>query len=199
MIGENVVFTIVVANLGPNDFTNLEIREDLPSGYELVSFNATIGIYVPSTGIWSIDILSAGETAILKITAKVLGYGDYLNTAEIIVSDPIDSDTSNNISEVTIDPLCLQVYNEFSPNKDGINDTFVITCIENFPNNTLKIFNRYGSLVYEKKNYDNSWEGNSNFGDPTNNNEILPSDTYYYVLEMGNEMKSKMGWLFLIK
>ena len=100
---------------------------------------------------------------------------------------------------MTIDPLCLQVYNEFSPNKDGINDTFVITCIENFPNNTLKIFNRYGSLVYEKKNYDNSWEGNSSFGDPTKKNEILPSDTYYYVLEMGNEMKPKMGWLFLIK
>jgi gliding motility-associated-like protein/uncharacterized repeat protein (TIGR01451 family) len=199
MVGENVVFTITVTNLGPNDFNNVKVSEELPSGYDLIDYNVSLGNYVPSTGIWTIEILPANETAILTITAKVLGHGDYLNTATITVSEPIDADGSNNAAEVTTDPLCLQIYNEFSPNGDGINDRFVISCIENFPNNSLKIFNRYGSLVYEKQGYDNSWDGTSTVGDSTKRNETLPSDTYYYILEIGNDMKPKMGWLFLIK
>jgi gliding motility-associated-like protein/uncharacterized repeat protein (TIGR01451 family) len=199
MVGENVVFTITISNLGPNDFNNIEVSEDLPSGYELIGYEVTLGNYVPSTGIWSIDILPAEETAVLKITAKVNGHGDYLNTATIVTSDPIDADVTNNVAEVTTEPLCLQIYNQFSPNDDGINDTFVISCIENYPNNSLQIFNRYGSLVYEKKVYDNSWNGISNVGNSSNKNETLPSDTYFYILDLGNDTKPKTGWLFLIK
>jgi len=47
----------------------------------------------------------------------------------------IDADPSNNESSAVVDPLCLTIYNEFSPNGDGINDTFVIDCIERYPDN----------------------------------------------------------------
>ncbi len=198
MVGENVVFTISVHNLGPNDFTNVEVSEQIPSGYDLINFTTSIGTYVPTTGIWSIAILPAEETAILTVTVKVLGQGDYLNSATITTSDPMDADDTNNTAEVDTEPLCLFVFNEFSPNNDGINDTFVITCIENFPNSSIKIFNRYGSLVYEKAKYDNSWNGIGNVGN-TKKDEVLPSDTYYYILELGDGTKPKNGWLFLIK
>src|SRR5690606_19080988 len=148
---------------------------------------------------WSIDILPAGEVATLTILVKVLGIGDYINTATIITSDPFDADTTNNVAEVSTNPLCLIVYNEFSPNNDGINDTFVISCIENFPNNTIQIFNRYGSLVYKKDNYDNSWNGIGNVGNGVIKDKVLPSDTYYYILDLGDGTKPKNGWLFLIK
>ena len=199
MVGENVVFTISVTNLGPNDFNNVEVSEQIPSGYNLIDFSTTMGTYTPSTGVWSIDILPAEETAILTITAEVLGTGDYMNTAIITVSDPLDSDTLNNVSGVSTEPLCLFVYNEFSPNDDGINDTFVISCIENFPNNAIKIFNRYGSLVYEKLKYDNTWDGIGNVGNGVIKDKVLPSDTYYYILDLGDGTKPKNGWLFLIK
>jgi gliding motility-associated-like protein/uncharacterized repeat protein (TIGR01451 family) len=199
MVGENVVFTIEVNNQGPNDFTNLKISEQIPSGYDLVDFETTIGTYVPSTGIWTIDLLPANETAKLIITAEVLGHGYYLNIATIVNSTPIDANTSNNIAEVGVEPTCLFVYNEFSPNDDGVNDFFVITCIENYPNNSLKIFNRYGSLVYEKRGYDNTWDGRANVSNVSGKTDVLPSDTYYYVLELGDGGKPKMGWLFLIK
>jgi gliding motility-associated-like protein len=42
-----------------------------------------------------------------------------------------------------------------TPNEDGMNDFFVISCIENFNNTLLEVFDRYGSIVYLRKNYRN--------------------------------------------
>ena len=73
------------------------------------------------------------------------------------------------------------VYNGFSPNDDGRNDTFTIFNIEEYPNNQLRIFNRWGNLVYEKKDYRNEWDGRS-LG-----NDVLPDGTYFYLFEMPGE------------
>ncbi|PVW12833.1 Ig-like domain-containing protein [Marixanthomonas spongiae] len=198
MIGETVTFTITVANAGPNDFTDLEISEDIPSGFELVDYTASIGTYNPSTSIWQIDLLPAEVTATLEVRAEVLGQGDYTNIASIISSNPTDSDVSNNSSEISVDPLCLIVYNEFTPNGDGVNDRFVISCIENYPNNKLQIFNRYGSVVYKANNYSNEWDGRANVSGISNKGEVLPAGTYFYILEF-DTIKSKSGWIYLAK
>ncbi|RMA58850.1 Ig-like domain-containing protein [Ulvibacter antarcticus] len=199
IVGDNVDFTIEVSNSGPNEFTTLEIQEQLPSGYDFIDYNVSVGDYSHVSGVWNIDVLLPNDTVILTITAEVLDNGDYLNIATILNSDPIDSDTSNNSAEVATIPVCLTVYNQFSPNGDGVNDQFVINCIENWPDNSLKVFNRYGSLIYEKNSYDNSWSGHANVDNTKGKDEILPSDTYFYVLEMGDREKSKTGWLFIVK
>ncbi|MDT0554859.1 gliding motility-associated C-terminal domain-containing protein [Patiriisocius hiemis] len=198
MVGENVTFTITVTNNGPNDFVDLSVEELMPSGYEMVNFNTSIGSYNATTGIWSIELIPTDAVGVLRVVGEVLGQGDYLNTASIMESNPIDADTQNNIARASIDPVCLFVYNEFSPNGDGINDTLVISCIENFPNNQIQVFNRYGSLVYKEQNYSNNWNGVGNVNGVSKRDQ-LPSDTYYYVLELGNNEKPKTGWLFLIK
>jgi hypothetical protein len=53
--------------------------------------------------------------------------------------------------------------------------------------------------VYEKRGYDNTWDGRANVSNVSGKTDVLPSDTYYYVLELGDGGKPKMGWLFLIK
>jgi gliding motility-associated-like protein len=68
----------------------------------------------------------------------------------------------------------------FSPNGDGINDFFYIADITSFPDNDLVIFNRWGSLVYSKSPYDNSFNGIGN------NGYDLPDGTYFYILKLGN-------------
>lgn len=84
----------------------------------------------------------------------------------------------------------------FTPNGDGINDTWNIVDIEKFPNTTVRVFNRWGHLVFSAKNYQNDWAGNySDF------NSILPeSSSYYYQIDYGTDGSvDKEGWLYIRK
>ena len=69
----------------------------------------------------------------------------------------------------------VKIYNAFTPNGDGMSDFFRIVNIENFPNNELNVYNRWGNLVYTDRSYKNTWDGTYNGGD-------LPDGTYFYKL-----------------
>ena len=87
--------------------------------------------------------------------------------------------------------------NAFTPNGDGKNDGFVIKNIENYPNNNLKIFNRWGNLVYQKDGYQNEFEGYANTSDAAGQ-EKLPAGTYYVILVYGDEeTETYNGYLLL--
>ena len=74
---------------------------------------------------------------------------------------------------ITIRPE-IHIPDLITPNSDGTNDAFVIEGIENFPENALTIFNRWGNEVFKAENYQNDWEGQFN-------DEDLPVGTYFYV------------------
>ncbi|MFZ4543049.1 MAG: gliding motility-associated C-terminal domain-containing protein [Saprospiraceae bacterium] len=86
----------------------------------------------------------------------------------------------------------FKVHNAFSPNGDGINDVFNITGLDNFTENEVVVYNRWGNQVFSKKNYDNSWDGTWE-GNP------LPDGTYYYVVSLkeANSTKLEAGYLEL--
>ena len=201
MVGDQITFTVEVTNNGPNDFTDIEISEIIQSGFDYISHTVNLGDYDPVSGVWMIDLLPANETATLQIIVEVLGTGSYMNMATIVSVTPNDSDDSNNEMEVGVLPACLFVYNEFSPNSDGINDFFTISCIESFPNNEIKIFNRYRSLVYKQQGYKNEWNGHANVNTSQNNGETLPTGTYFYVLEIESDILTDRvtGWVYLMK
>mgnify|MGYP000322776446 CR=1 FL=1 len=90
----------------------------------------------------------------------------------------------------------ITVYNEFSPNNDGVNDTFVIKGIKRFENK-LQIFNRSGKIVYETTNYQNDWNGEANSSLLLDKNKELPIGTYYYILELPNENKKYASWIYI--
>lgn len=69
----------------------------------------------------------------------------------------------------------------FSPNNDGINDLFVIRGINNYPNNYIEIYNRWGVKVFEASPYQNNWDGKSQNTLSVGNGD-LPIGTYFYVL-----------------
>ena len=85
---------------------------------------------------------------------------------------------------VCIDVDCsnLKIYTGFSPNGDGINDTFTIDGIEAYPYNELSVWNRWGNLVYTKYGYQNEWGGTWSESD-------LPDGTYFYILDDGTGNK----------
>ncbi|WP_272152157.1 gliding motility-associated C-terminal domain-containing protein, partial [Tenacibaculum aiptasiae] len=194
----NVMFTITLTNNGPGVATNVEIEEVLPDGYEFVSYTASSGTYDDIAGLWLIPTLNSNEIIKLYLTVKVKSSGDYLNIVSVYGLDQFDSDSSNNSSSASVTPICLTVFNEFSPNDDDtVNSKFKINCIEKYPNNTLEIFNRWGNLVYKKKGYDNTWDGTSNGRATVEKDVKLPVGTYYYVLDLGNNEKPIVGWLYI--
>ncbi|MCK5468206.1 MAG: gliding motility-associated C-terminal domain-containing protein, partial [Cyclobacteriaceae bacterium] len=93
------------------------------------------------------------------------------------------------------------IYNGVSVNYDGLNDFFQIVCLEYFPDNNVKIYNRAGLLVYEKEFYDMNdpsrrFEGISNKGASVIGSE-LPIGTYFYVVDKNDGSKAKVGYLEL--
>lgn len=81
---------------------------------------------------------------------------------------------------VSVNVQCqsLVVMTGFSPNNDGINDNLVIEGIELFPNNELRVFNRWGNQIFFQKGYKNNWNGTWDGTD-------LPDGTYFYILKDG--------------
>ncbi len=101
-------------------------------------------------------------------------------------------------ASVTVNVICdtLDIPNGYSPNGDGTNDTFVIDGLSSYPGNVLFIYNRWGNLIYKKKEYDNSWNGRANvtgvmFG------EELPNGTYFYILDLNINEKPLNGFVVL--
>jgi len=84
------------------------------------------------------------------------------------------------------------ITNLFSPNGDGVNDTWYIENIQNFPDNEVKVYNIYGNIVYSKKGYTNDWKG-------TYNGTELPDGTYYYVLTFDSINKVFKGSVDIIR
>ncbi len=105
---------------------------------------------------------------------------------------------ANIIIRVTgADGADISVMEGYSPNGDGVNDTYYIPGIEDFPDNKFIVLNRWGSKVYEKVGYSNDWDGKSNVG--SQQGEDLPVGVYYFILELNDGSKPQKGWIYLTR
>ncbi|HZL11045.1 MAG TPA: gliding motility-associated C-terminal domain-containing protein, partial [Prolixibacteraceae bacterium] len=123
--------------------------------------------------------------------------------------DPYDSDGNgtpdylqfNRANENSEDDL--EVFQLLTPDGDGMNDRFIIRNIEEYPNNTMKIFNRWGVIVYEVESYgtgDNFFTGESKGRVTISSHKQLPVGTYYYILSYTNEnnvVKNRTGYIYI--
>jgi gliding motility-associated-like protein len=73
-------------------------------------------------------------------------------------------------------PTELVIPNTFTPNNDGINDTWKIPALASYPNCMVQVFNRLGTSVYRSAGYPVDWNGTSNGKD-------LPVGVYYYIID----------------
>uniref|UniRef100_UPI00286D3280 gliding motility-associated C-terminal domain-containing protein n=2 Tax=Flavobacterium sp. TaxID=239 RepID=UPI00286D3280 len=114
------------------------------------------------------------------------------------------SNCSTAIITIIIAPVDdIAIYNHITPNDDGDNEFFFIDGIQNFPDNTVEIYNRWGVLVYKANGYDNksvSFKGTSNGRVTVQVDENLPEGTYYYIIRYVNkkgETKEKAAYLYI--
>ncbi|MEG3658774.1 gliding motility-associated C-terminal domain-containing protein [Arenibacter palladensis] len=199
MIGEKVVLTITVENDGLSTFNDIVIKEQLDRGFTYVNSKATQGNFDPINQSWSLTSLQAKGTAVLNLEVEAKPNGDYSSVSIIETSMPEDKNSRNNSAEITLEPSCITIYNEFTPNDDGDNDYFRIDCIESFPESELQIFNRYGALVYQQRAYQNDWRGLANVNGTVGKGNPLPTGTYFYILKTDSLSENKTGWIFLRK
>ncbi|AHM60408.1 fg-gap repeat protein [Flammeovirgaceae bacterium 311] len=120
--------------------------------------------------------------------------GNYI--LKVVSKDGCDKSQPFEITDV------VAPFNGVTANGDGDNDYFHLACIDMFPQNLLRIYNRAGGLVYEMSGYDNSlrvFDGTGNKGLYLGGKD-LPAGTYYWVLFRDNvNEKPKTGFLELIR
>ncbi|MGB3606058.1 MAG: choice-of-anchor L domain-containing protein [Psychroserpens sp.] len=116
------------------------------------------------------------------LTLPVVDAGDY--DIEVIFND---TGCSNIATQEVIELETCVIPEGISPNGDGMNDTFDLS---NFQVSKLEIFNRFGTLVYSKKNYTNEWFGQTKDG------EELPVGTYFYTMEF-RDGETRSAWVYV--
>ena len=106
------------------------------------------------------------------------------------ITNSLDNDNSNCSERI----LMERSYG-FSPNGDGINDTWVIQDIDLFPKNVVRVFSRSGKLVFKKNYYKNDWDGVSN--QISAMGIKLPAGPYVYIIDLGDNFKPIRGWIYI--
>jgi gliding motility-associated-like protein len=93
--------------------------------------------------------------------------------------------------EITIFPSEIIIPNIFSPNNDLVNDKFVIYGINDLFD--IKIYNRWGNIVFDQSPYENDWNGKSR------NGKRLSEGQYYYILKNDQEDIKLNGSVMLVR
>jgi gliding motility-associated-like protein len=111
-------------------------------------------------------------------------YGEEFGVYPITVTDACDQ--VEQILSFVI-PCGTLIPNIFTPNGDDNNQYFEIQGVERYPGSTLKVWNRWGTIVYESENYKNRWNGDE-----------LPEGTYFYVFERSDGELSS-GYVMILR
>ena len=112
------------------------------------------------------------------------------------IYNPGQEDVDNDGMGDICDTVEINVSQAITPDGDGINDTWFINNIQNYPNNSVKVYNRWGDLIFNKRNYQNDWNGSY----ANNGNNIPDASSYYYQIDLdGNGSIDHDGWIYITK
>jgi gliding motility-associated-like protein len=124
-----------------------------------------------------VDVLNSPITVTLSVT----DVNGNVGTDDFTITFPVDP--TNAVEAIT-------------PNGDGLNDTWVIENITNHPKSVVRVYNRWGSMVFSALNYQNNWDGRLNGSDAT----LPDGQAYYYQVDLkGNGTIDKEGWVYIKK
>lgn len=130
-------------------------------------------------------------------------YLTYANSYNPVASAPVtmpfyltvtsvDNCVSRDTIVVTVKEYGLNIPNSFSPNGDGVNDTWQIDLLSSYLFCKVQVFNRNGQVVFSSIGYEKPWDG-------TVNGKPLPSATYYYIVDPGYGKPVRTGSVTIIR
>ena len=228
MEGDVIVFTIVVENIGNVKIEDLLIEDFMTNGDGSTIYLSTDPNLVSATSGSSANSIAPGGILVFRasysITQSDIISGEIFNSVRVAgtalnyegevfdYSDDGDDEDDNTVDDPTEIELNgeyvpnIEIFELVTPNNDQKNDYLIIRGIEEYPDNILRIYNRWGVLVFESNGYPgpgNSeiFTGYSNGRITISKDEKLPSGTYYYVLTFpsnNNPGKSEyIGYIYL--
>jgi gliding motility-associated-like protein len=179
---------------------------DAKDGYIIITASVSSAVPLPAGSVtyayyW--DPPTACPTGTNCASVNNLAPGTY---SVMVVSQYSGTLTVNPLDTVLVPPITIndsqapcmiEVFNGVTPNGDGNNDFFYIKNIDQFPKNTVDIYNRWGQQLTHIEGYDNAdkkWRGTIGNGD-----NIAPTGTYFYVIDLGNGQALLKGWIELLK
>jgi len=176
------------------------------------SATAFINVVVNALPLFTLDafpnVVYAGEESELSATgANSYVWNSANSTTDLSCtncSDPIATPLQTTIYTVTAEDLgCyatdtisvtvingVEIPEGFSPNSDGVADTWYIKGMSRYKNSVVKVFNRWGNEVFSTSAYNNSWDG-------TYNSSALPEGTYFYIVDLGDDSEKFNGYVYL--
>jgi gliding motility-associated-like protein/uncharacterized repeat protein (TIGR01451 family) len=202
-VGDIINYSIEVKNTGNVTLYQITVKDPL------TGLNTIIESLAPGS--------SRVYTQNYTVTQSDRVFGSVTNVATADGFTPNETPINASDTEVVDAAIVLgcgsiTVHNAFSPNGDGINETFIIDNIDDilcYPNNTVEIYNRWGVLVFETNGYDNVnkvFRGYSEGRTTISQSSGLPTGTYYYILNYtsitttdGIQANKKDGYLYLTR
>ncbi|WP_299108978.1 gliding motility-associated C-terminal domain-containing protein [uncultured Tenacibaculum sp.] len=190
-----VVETVAPTVITQNITTALDANGNLnitPQQIDNGSSDACSGIAAMSLDKTSFSCPNLGDiTVTLTVTDNS---GNSATKTAVVTITGLDED-NDGISDAC-DSKEIVLSKGFSPNGDGVNDTWVIENINNYPNSKIEIFNRWGEKMYQVNNYQNDWDAKSN--QRGGSNEKLPVGSYLYIINLNEPgFGTIQGWLYI--
>ncbi|MFK7812902.1 MAG: Calx-beta domain-containing protein, partial [Maribacter sp.] len=165
----------------------IDLIDYLPSGFDTTgNFTVNQGDVILDGNLFDPNGLDLGEYLITyESTAGSCNY--FADFVINVNGDCLPCDVNDIIVSKTI-----------TVNGDGINDFFEISGLEDCGlTYHVKIFNRWGTMVYESQEYRNNWAANSP-GGSFGTNSVVPTGTYYYIIAFSDaEIKPINGYIYI--
>lgn len=159
----------------PIPFVNAGADKRIIGGNSVV-LNASVTPAGAYTYLWT-PATGLNNAAVLQPVARPL-----TNTTYVLRAEDVNSHCSATDDVVVKIIPELYIPNAFTPNGDGLNDTWGIPELQAYPDATVTILNRYGNTIYEQTNYySNPWDG-------TFKGQQQPNGTYVYVIQLKDQL-----------
>jgi len=147
----------------------------------------------------SIHVIASGGTSPYSYAwsqgISPIEYIDGLVEGEYMITVVDDRGCETEIGPVVLwdyPEECLRIPNAFTPNGDGINDTWIIDNIWMYPAAYIQVYNRWGQALYEAKGSEEPWDG-------TYNGKPVPAGPYIYIVNLLNGEPAKTGIVTVVR
>jgi gliding motility-associated-like protein len=197
------VHEAVIANAGPDQVITIPISP-YSNSFSIVETRIEGNNPYPVSGEWTFEPVPSNN--LIPLIETPFNFNTRVVWSGITKGVYVFRWTIFNIAcpdshdEMTVELIPMpNIPDGFTPDGDGIGDGWVITGLEHYPDHVVRIYNHWGTLVYQASPYDTPWNGVANSGHViTGKGQKLPAGVYFYVITLEQGLQPISGAVHLL-